>query len=289
MSTPFEICPYDAPLGAEIRGLELSEPLPKATIDALRDTWHEYLVLVFRGQAMSDEQQFAFTTQFGALEHTPQKLLELAREGRVDESAPEITVISNVIENGVALGRLGNSEALWHSDSNFAQVPPAASILRAVEVPSSGGNTGFMNMYQALTSLPMALRSAIDKHHAKHDPTFDSAGRRRPEYADVAHPAQGPGPIHPLIRTHPGSGKQVLYLGRRAGAYVMDMDVAQSELLLDAIWAHVVDAEITWTHRWRAGDVLMWDNRCTMHRRDAFDSSVRRVMHRTQLAGDRPR
>lgn len=96
------------------------------------------------------------------------------------------------------------------------------------------------------------------------------------------------GPIHPLIRVHPGSGRRALYLGRRAGAWIVDMDVAHSGQLLDAIWSHIESRSLTWTHSWRSGDVLMWDNRCTMHRREAFDNNARRIMHRTQLAGDRP-
>ena len=126
MSKPFEVFPFDAPLGAEIRGLDLRQRQPGTTFDKLRKVWHEHLLLLFRGQDLSDAQHFAFTAGFGALEHTPQKLLQLAQEGREDSSPPEITVISNVIENGVPIGRLGNSEALWHTDSNFAEVPPAA-------------------------------------------------------------------------------------------------------------------------------------------------------------------
>jgi taurine dioxygenase len=288
MDTHFETLPCGAALGAEIRGLDLRTPLPDPVVAALRRAWHEHLVLLFRDQDLSDEQHFAFTRRFGALEHTPQRLLELAREGLGDRSPPDITVISNVVENGVPIGRLGNAEAFWHTDSNFAQVPPAASLLRALEVPPEGGNTSFMNMYRALDSLPRDLRQAIDGRHCKHDTTHDSAGVRRPGYGEYAHPREAPGPVHPLIRTHAETGREALYLGRRLGAWVVGMEPHESAALLDAIWQHIIEQDLTWEHRWRARDLIMWDNRCTMHRRDAFDGSVRRVMHRTQLAGERP-
>lgn len=296
LSMPLEVQPFDAPLGAEIRGLDLRETFSAATLEAVRDAWHEHLVLLFRDQDLSDAQHFAFTASFGPLEHAPDKLLKLAQSQVQSEaqrqvnssnaSPPEMTVISNVIENGVAIGRLGNGEALWHTDSNFAEIPPAGSILRALEVPQTGGDTAFMNMYEALDSLPSELRAAIDGRFAKHNPGYDSSGKRRAEFQHNGHPAAGPGPIHPLIRIHPGSGRSALYLGRRAGAWIVDADVAHSEQLLDAIWAHIESQSFTCTHTWRVGDVLMWDNRCTMHRREAFDGDSRRIMHRTQLAGD---
>ncbi len=288
MNEHFDTLPSGAALGAEIVGLDLRMPLPAATLAALRLRWHEHLVLLFRGQRLSDEQHFAFTRQFGPLEHTPQRLLELARSGGSDPGHPQVTVISNVMVNGRPIGRLGNAEALWHTDSNFVEVPPAASLLRALEIPERGGNTQFMNMYAALDCLPDDLRRAVDGLCCKHDATHDSAGAKRAEYGEYAHPREAPGPVHPLVRTHAETGRRALYLGRRKGAWIVGLDLRDSDALLDAIWAHVTARDLTWEHTWRVGDLIMWDNRCTMHRRDAFDGAARRVMHRTQLAGDRP-
>jgi taurine dioxygenase len=261
MNEDFEVIPSGVSLGAEIRGLDLREPVPVSAMQRLYQAWLDNLVLLFRDQDLTDEQHFAFTRQFGPLEHTPDKLLRLAREGRTDDSHPEVTVISNVVEQGNPIGRLGNREAHWHTDSNFVEVPPAASLLRSLEIPAEGGNTSFMNMYAALDALPVELRQAIDGRHCKHDPTFDSSGKRRPEYAHIDHPKDGPGPVHPLVRTHADSGRRCLYLGRRLGAWITDMTPAESDALLDRIWACITAADLTWEHSWRVGDLIMWDNR----------------------------
>jgi taurine dioxygenase len=289
--TTLDVRMIDAPLGAEICGLDLSQPLDPDTVEALREVWHDRLILLFRDQSMTDDQHIAFTRQFGPTEVGPNNLLKRGHvSGRPAETPPEISIISNVMDNGKPIGELGDGEAFWHTDSSFVEVPPAASILRSLEVPppGSGGNTGFLNMYLALETLPADLRTAIEGKSAKHDPTFTSGGERRGEYAGVDDPSQGPGPIHPLIRTHAGTGRKALFLGRRSGSYVIGLPVAESEALLDRLWEHVTEGDYAWHHEWRAGDVVMWDNRCAMHRRDAFDGSFRRMMRRTQLAGDRP-
>lgn len=279
----------DAPLGVEIRGLDLSQPIDRDTVAALRDIWHERLILLFRGQSLSDEQQLAFTRQFGPTELGPNNLLKRPHvAGRPPDTPPEIAIISNIQADGKPIGELGDGEAAWHTDSNFVEVPPAASILRGIEVPPSGGDTGFLNMYLALEAMPADLRAAIEGKSAKHDPTFSSGGERRPEYAHLNDVSQGPGPIHPLIRTHAGSGRKALFLGRRAGSYITGLPVAESEALLDRLWEHATQQVFSWHHQWRAGDVVMWDNRCSMHRRDSFDGRYRRLMRRTQLSGDRP-
>ena len=194
---------------------------------------------------------------------------------------------SNVIENGKPIGVLGHGEAFWHSDSTFAEIPPAASLLRSLEVPDSGGDTHFMNMYKALETLPDALRQAIKGKSSKHDPAYSSSGRRRAQFTEL-DPSKSTGPIHPLERTHPDTGRKSLYLGRRLGSYIVGLPLDESEDLLDRIWDHVTEGDFVWAHQWRAGDLIWWDNRCAMHRRDAFDPNTRRIMHRTQLAGDRP-
>ena len=201
---------------------------------------------------------------------------------------PEVNVISNVKENGRPIGQLGAGEAAWHTDSAFVEVPPAGSILYSLEIPPSGGNTAFLDMHSALETLPNDLRTRIEGRRAKHDQTYTSAGDKRADYDEVTDVREAPGPYHPLIRTHPETGRKALYLGRRLNCYIEGMDVAESEALLDAIWVHARQPRFVWEHVWRVGDVLMWDNRSVMHRRDAFDDAARRIMHRTQLKGDRP-
>jgi len=163
--------------------------------------------------------------------------------------------------------------------------PPKASMLYALEVPPSGGDTGFVNMYAVYEALPSALKQRIAGLTVKHDGTYNSGGYVRQGIAATDDPVNSPGAVHPLVCTHPESHRRALYLGRRRNAYIPGMPLAESEKLLDEIWTYVRD-EFTWYNQWRVGDLVLWDNRCTMHRRDAFDSDARRIMHRTQIKGE---
>jgi taurine dioxygenase len=284
-----EVRRFDTALGAEIRGVDLSRPLKPEDARAIHEAWLEHLVLLFRGQTLTDAQLIDFSRRFGDLEFPPTKLLKLKKGiEQKSEIPPEINVISNVKENGKPIGQLGAGEAAWHTDSGFVEQPPKASILYAIEIPENAGNTSFLNMYAAYETLADALKARIDGRKAKHDPSYTSVGVRRADFDEVIDVSRSPGPLHPIVRTHPETGRKALYLGRRLNAYVAGLPVAESEALLDAIWAHVEQPKFVWEHRWRVGDVVMWDNRCAMHRREAFDDSVRRILHRTQLKGDRP-
>jgi taurine dioxygenase len=281
--------PTDAALGAEIRGVDLSRPLSPADADAIQAAWLEHLVLLFRGQTLTDAQLIAFSRNFGELEFPPTRLLNLKnRIDQKDDIPPEVNVISNVKEDGKPIGQLGAGEAAWHTDSGFVEAPPKGSILYGIEVPPDAGNTSFLNMYAAYETLADDLKARIEGRRAKHDPSYTSAGVRRKDFDEITDVRKSPGPLHPIVRTHPESGRKALYLGRRLNSYVEGLTVPESEALLDAVWAHTEQPGFVWEHHWKVGDVLMWDNRCAMHRRDAFDASARRIMHRTQLKGDRP-
>lgn len=284
-----EIVPLGETLGAEIRGVDLSRRLDASVTKAIRAAWLEHLVLLFRGAPLSDQNLIDFTLGFGDLEFPPSTLLNVELgPGRQPAVPLEVNVISNVKENGKAIGHLGAGEAAWHTDSAFVDVPPAASVLHALEIPPAGGNTSFLNMYAAYETLAEDLRKRIEGKRIKHDQTYTSAGDRRDGYENVTDIRDAPGPWHPAVRTHPETGRKALYLGRRLNGYVEGYSLAENEALLDAIWAHTLQDSFVWEHEWAVGDVLMWDNRCVMHRREAFDDSSRRIMHRTQLAGDRP-
>jgi taurine dioxygenase len=284
-----EVCPIDGALGAEIRGVDISRPLSSTDAKAIHTAWLDHLVLLFRGQDLTDAQLIAFSRNFGELELPPTKLLNL-KKGIEQKSdiPPEINVISNVTENGKPIGQLGAGEAAWHTDSGFVEQPPKASILYAIEIPSEGGNTSFLNMYAAYETLASDLKKQIAGRKAKHDPSYTSVGVRRADFDEVTDVSRSPGPLHPIVRTHPDTKRKALYLGRRLNSYIDGIAVAESEALLDKVWAHTAHSRFVWEHRWKTGDVVMWDNRCAMHRREAFDDSVRRILHRTQLKGDRP-
>jgi taurine dioxygenase len=169
---------------------------------------------------------------------------------------------------------------------SYKDEPPVASLLHAIEVPPEGGDTGFANMYLAYETLPDDLRRRLATLVCKHDASRNSAGELRRGFAEVTDPREAPGAVHPLARTHPVTGRKALFLGRRRNASIPGLPLAESEDLLDRLWAHATRPDFTWYQRWRVGDLLLWDNRCTMHRRDAFDPATRRLMHRTQVAGE---
>jgi taurine dioxygenase len=280
----FAVIPSGAALGAELSGVDLKQ-IDDSQFRAIQQAWLEHQVLLFRDQRLLDEDLIAFSRRFGVLDHAP-----IQENGqRFVDGYPEIYVVSNVIENGVAIGSLGAGEAAWHTDMSYLVDPPKASVLYALEVPPSGGETGFCSMYRAWDALPAPLQKRAAGLTVKHDGTYNSGGYVRAGVTPTDDPRRAPGALHALVQTHPDTGRRFLYLGRRRHAYLEGLPIAESEGLLDEIWSHATADSLTWYHRWRAGDLVIWDNRCTMHRRNAFDPASRRVMHRTQIkAGERP-
>ena len=279
-----KVIPSGSALGADIEGVDLSTPLDENTLTSIIDAWSQHLVLRFRNQQLTDPQLERFSARLGKLDPAP-----IYTAGtRVNVDSDFVTVISNVKVDGKPIGDLGDGESLWHTDMSYNPVPPMASALYALEIPPSGGETGFSNMYLAYETLPAELKRRIDDLQCKHDASRNSTGGRRGDYPEVVTPQDAPGAIHPMVRTHPVAGRDALFLGRRLNAYVMGLEPQESEALLDELWAHVTQDRFTWYQQWQVGDLVLWDNRCVMHRRNAFDGSHRRIMHRTQIAGDKP-
>jgi taurine dioxygenase len=290
-----EVKPTAAVLGADIEGIDLARELAPETIGAIKKAWADHLVLRFRGQRLDDDQLMRFSANFGELDWAPviaASRVKVPGEDRYVESAEEgrryISVISNIVKNGKAIGALGAYESIWHTDMSYNPEPPCASALYALEVPPSGGDTGFANMYVAYDTLPGKLRQQVEGRLCRHDATYNSAGELRRGFNEVTDPRRAPGADHPIIRTHPVTGRKALFLGRRRNAYIQGLDLESSERLLDALWAHATHPQLTWYQQWRVGDLVLWDNRCVMHRRDEFDPNSRRLMHRSQIKGDRP-
>ena len=273
------VTPTKAPIAALVECGDV-RALDERTFAAVHRAWLSNLVILIRGQQLSVPDLLAFGRRFGELAAAAP-----VHKGQKPRDYPELAVISNVVENGVAIGGLGDGEAVWHSDSCFNEVPPSASILYSVEIPPSGGDTGFSNMYLALETLPSELRKAVRGKRIKHDMRYTSGGQLRPGYTGEEDIRSTPGPRHPIVRRHPETGHDALYLGRRPHAYVDGLPLDESEALLEALWAHAANPAFSWHHQWKLGDILVWDNRCAMHRRDAFDPQARRVMHRTQCKG----
>jgi taurine dioxygenase len=284
-----QVTPHDGAVGATVSGIDLAQPLDAETVKQLRQAWLDHVVLVFNDQRLSDPELMAFARHFGELEFPPSKLLNYTKgSGQKGDISPEINVISNVIEDGKPIGQLGNGEALWHTDSAFVERPPSASVLHALELPPSGGNTSFMDMYAVLAALPTHITARIEGRRSKHDASHTSDGALRHDFAESADASLTPGPSHPIIRTHSETRRKALYLGRRLNAYIEGMTVGESEETLDEIWEIVMQTDGVYEHVWSIGDVVMWDNRCAQHRREEFDARERRIMHRSQVQGDVP-
>jgi taurine dioxygenase len=282
------IQPSGGPLAADVHGVDLSRPVDDATFARILEAWNEHLVLRFSGQRLDDPTLMKFSARFGDLDRVPIAAagLDRANSGVVPEAVDWVGVIASVKKDGKAMGSLASYELVWHTDMSYNPLPPRASLLYALEVPPDGGNTGFLNMYTAYETLPDDLKRAIEGRSCIHDSSRNSAGELRKGFQSTPDVRRTPGAVHPLVRLHPVTRRKALFLGRRPGAYIHGLSVEDSESLLDAVWTHATQPRFAWYQKWRTGDLVMWDNRCVMHRRDAFDESLRRVMHRTQIVGE---
>jgi len=281
VANSIDVIPTGAVLGVELRGVDLRD-LDETAFERLLSAWHQYSVVLVRGQSLNDQDLIAFSRRFGDLDWAP--VQENGR--RFVEGLPEIYIVSNVKVNGEPIGSLGDGEAVWHTDMSYLDVPPKASMLYSLEIPPTGGNTSFCSMYAIYEALPAPLKDRIAGLKIKHDGTYNSGGYVRQGVTPTDDPLTSPGAVHPLVCTHPNTGRRMLYLGRRRNAYLIGLTLAESEALLDELWSFVDRPEFAWEHVWRVGDLVLWDNRCTMHRRDAFDANSRRIMHRTQIKGE---
>jgi len=278
------VVPTGKPVGADVTGVDLSQPLSDRDFAIILDTWTSHLVLRFRGQNLTQDQLLDFSRRFGELDKAP---INIKGEPWI-AGYPHLAVMSNIIENGMPVGSLGYGEAVWHTDMSYNEVTAAAAMLYALEVTEVGGETGFLNMYHAYETLPQDLKSAVEGRQIKHDASRNSAGELRKGYKDVTDPREAPGALHPIVVRHPVTGRRALYLGRRPLSCVVGLTLEESEALLDWLWAHATREEFAWFQKWSVGDLLMWDNRCAMHKRTAFDPAERRYMLRTQIKGARP-
>jgi taurine dioxygenase len=279
-----EVVPSGKALGAEIKGVDLRR-LSAAEFARIERAYLDHQVLAIRGQDLSDPELIAFGKRFGELEPPGMSIIG---KPYLDDY-PDVLVISNLKStDGTPLGNLGDGEAIWHTDMSYRETPVSAAILHAWEVPPQGGDTSFANQYLAYETLPHDLREKIAGRLMIHDETYNSAGQLRKGFKEVTDPREAPGARHPIVRTHPVTGRKCLYLGRRRNGCILVLDLDDSEETLDRLWAHASQPSLAWTHKWQKGDVLIWDNRCVLHRRDSFDPASRRMMHRVQIKGARP-
>ena len=273
--------PLTPTVGAEIAGVDLAA-LKDSDFAEIEAAWHRNGALLFRGQKLTDDDLIAFSRRLGELDPPPNQ-----EHGRQSPPGyPDVYVVSNVLnDKGQPIGALGAGEAVWHTDMSYLDLPPDASMLYALEIPPEGGDTWVCGMEAAWTALPAALKAKLKDRRIKHDGTYNSGGYLRQGVTPTDDPHKAPGAWHPAVCRHPVTGAASLYLGRRRNSYIEGLSPTQSSELLDVLWAHIDRPDLRYVHRWRVGDLLLWDNRSTMHRRDPFDAAARRVMHRTQIKG----
>ncbi len=274
-------------LGAEVSGIDLAREVTDETFPPILEAFREHQVLVFRDQKLSPAAQLAFSRRFGPpIRH----ILEGFRHDR----HPDVFVVSNVVgEDGRPKGAVYAGQ-YWHSDLSYVAEPAMASVLHALEVPSAGGDTMFASMYRAYETLSATMRRLLESLRAVHDyaHAYETVFSRLPGRPPLTEEqrAKVPPVEHPVVRTHPDTGRRALFVNPGFTRRIAGMTEEESRALLDFLFAHSTRPEMVYRHRWRRGDVVLWDNRCTMHRAVAdYDMTERRHMHRTTIAGDAPR
>jgi taurine dioxygenase len=266
------IRPLSSALGAEIQNVDLSKPLDDTTVAAIKQAWTDHLVLLFRDQTLSEEDQVRFARHFGELQARPRP-----KEMRNEASKyPEIMLVSNIRENGKLIGSLPDGEMQFHSDMCYIPKPPKGTFLYAIEIPSQGGDTLFLNMYKAYDELPKDLKARVDGKTAVNVFLYGSTSRdgNKPDFNVHPHAS------HPLVRVHPDSGRKALYANRLMTWNVEDVTDGESGKLLETLFDHIEQPKFIYEHKWRVGDLILWDNRCTLHARTDFSNQERRLLRR---------
>jgi len=268
--------PLSASIGAEIVGLDLSQPMSDALFAKVLDTWHQNLVILFRDQQLSEDDQVRFGARFGppAVSHTK----------RFTTKNPAVMLISNIRENGQLIGALPDGEMHFHSDQCHQERPAMASMLYALEVPSKGGNTLFANAYKAYETLPESTKKKIEGRKALNAYDYQAAATHRGTRLREGIPSCW----HPAVRTHPATGKKALYVNRLMTIAIEGMPEEESDRLLGTLFDHQEQPQFVYEHVWRPHDLLLWDNRCALHARTDFSAAERRLLRRLTILGEKP-
>jgi taurine dioxygenase len=284
ITSQFEIVPFDAPLGAEIVGLELNRPLDDAVFSRIHRAHLDHHVLVFRDQRITPSQQVAFSRRFGPLQIHVLRQFQLA-------SNPEILIVSNIREEGKPVG-LGDAGQLWHSDLSYKERPSLGSMLHAQELPEEGGDTLFANMHLAWDTLPAELKRIVEGRKAEHNylANYAELQRRSPWRPNLsaAQIAEVAPVLHPVVRIHPETGRRALFVSEHFTTRIDGLPEDESREVLDQLFAHSVRPEHIYRHRWQPHDMVFWDNRSLMHLAAGCPEHQRRKMYRTTIEGDEP-
>jgi len=272
---PLTVRQLSPALGAEIAGVDLRDPINDALAQQFLDIWHRHLVILLRNQTLDEDAQVRFAETFGS----PAKITS----GRTFSAKyPSVMLISNIRLDGKPIGALPDGEMHFHTDQCHQEIPAKATMLYAIEIPSKGGNTLFSNAYTAYETLPADLKQRIAGRRALN--AYDKDSTLRAANYDNA----GSSYWHPVVRTHPATGRKALYVNRLMTREIEGLPRDESDALLQKLFDHQEQPGFVYEHVWRPGDILMWDNRCTLHARTDFSAGERRMLRRVTILGEKP-
>lgn len=278
------IRPLHAALGAEVLGLDLSEPLPQEQFEAIHAAHLRHHVLVFRDLRITPAQQVAFSRRFGPLQ------IHVLRDFQLRDH-PEVLVVSNIKENGRPIG-LGDAGHFWHSDLSYKEKPSLGSMLHAQELPAEGGDTLFANQHAAYDALPAELKKLVEPLVAEHTylAKYEELRARSPwrpkltqAQIDEVRPV-----IHPVVRTHPETGRKALFVSEHFTTRIVGLPEDESRAVLDELFARSTRPELVYRHQWQPHDMVFWDNRSVTHLAAGTPDHLRRKLYRTTIEGDLP-
>lgn len=280
-----EIRPLSPALGAEIRGVDLAQAIDDTTFGEILRAWHDHGLILLRGQSFSEDQQVDFGRRFG--EVAPWSRFAAKEKGR----HPYIMLVTNLKENGEFVGSLPEGEIEFHSDGIYIETPSAGTMLHAVAIPSRGGQTAFASMYKAYETLTAEMKARLEGLKARHAFTYNSQKQNENDEKKAA-PIKSEGDVvsydHPVVRTHPATGRKALYVNRLMTERIVGLPDDESRAILDKLFAHIETPDFIYEHEWQVGDVLLWDNRCLVHARRDFPAQELRLMRRLTIAGEKP-
>jgi len=278
-----QVTPLSSACGAEISGVDLTRPLSHEMVQAIKDAWGKHLVLVFRGQKISQDDQLRFASYFGELgdrKKAPEQLRSRA-EG-IEQDHKKILLVTNIKVDGRPIGAFGDGEFWFHIDSGYSPRPYKYTFLCAIELPSTGGNTMFANMYKACEAVPPALKEKLKGKEALHIHEYNRA-----KQASFSGDISGiPHCFHPVFITHPDTGRKTLFVDRLMTVRIEGVSVAESDAMLAQLYDIGERGEFIYEHVWKLGDFVMWDNRCTIHARTDFPKHERRLLRRCTVEGE---
>lgn len=271
-------------IGAEIIGVDLRDPLDSETFRAIEDAWHEHQVILFRDQDISIEQQRAFAEKFGTLGSRTSRTRPGPKPPETDEYGPNVMLVSNIREDGEPIGSLPDGEMMFHSDTPYFESPDKATILYAIEITSWGGHTLFSNSYTAAETLPEDVQRTLDGRKGMQVYEYGTCIKEKDKYDRENFPHYA----HPIFRKHPATGKSSLFVSELMTEEIVGLPEKESDELLEYLFHHQRNPDFIYEHPWVPGDLLMWDNRCSVHARTDFPRDERRMLRRLTVSDEHP-